>query len=200
MRKWNYGLVALLTLLLLSSCIVHSSLIFFEKDTVGQPNLLANPGFEASTDTGGMLPHGWSAMNVDRRLPANIKLDYDTVVEGENSIRIDASEQAVMLVSDAFRVRRYGGYYLRIKTRCSLPRAERITLRFLTFTNAGKTTNRFKSTLVTSEEWQSCHISAGFIRETAAFGRIAILIPQFPEGSIWIDDAGAWDVHSFRID
>lgn len=200
MRIWNYGLVALLTLLLLSSCIVHSSLIFFEKDTVGQPNLLANPGLEASAVTGGMLPTGWSAMNVDRRLPENIKLDYETTVEGENSIRIDASENAVMLVSDAFRVRRYGGYYLRIKSRSSQSRGEKITLRFLTFTNAGKTTNRFRSTLVTTNEWQSCHISAGFIRETATFGRIAILIPQFPEGSIWIDDAGAWDVHSFRID
>ena len=47
MKKSMLLLAAAAVLLLCSSCIVHSSLVYFDKDTEGVPNLLSNPGFDA---------------------------------------------------------------------------------------------------------------------------------------------------------
>jgi len=42
-----FGLLLIGMALTFTSCFVHSSLMYFEKDTEGLPNLLSNPGFNA---------------------------------------------------------------------------------------------------------------------------------------------------------
>lgn len=193
-------IVTALGLLILSSCFVGSSLIFFESDTVGKTNLVRNHGFNTNELAEQSLPQGWTLMNASTRVPESIAVDYTESIEGDNSLRIDASPNAVMIVSEAFPVRRYGGYYVRVKLRSDHLLNQKVQLHFITFNPNGKTLNRFKSKLRPQTEWKNLLLSAGFIREGARFGRVAILIPPFAQGSIWIDDAGAWEVHSFNID
>jgi len=121
-------------------------------------------------------------------------------LQGSTSLRIDASDQTVVLYSDAFKVRRYGGYYVRLNAKSSEPEGPQITTRLITFWENGRVFSRFKSKMKTSNEWSKDTISAGFLKPGVSFGRIQIVIPPFEKGSVWLDDAGCWEVHHFRID
>ena len=201
MKKSLLLLAAAAILLLCSSCIVHSSLVYFDKDTEGVPNLLSNLGFDAFSLDPDQALLGWSIYSEgggDKAIYAAI--DPKVALQGSTSLRIDASDQTVVLYSDAFKVRRYGGYYVRLNAKSSEPEGPQITTRLITFWENGRVFSRFKSKMKTSNEWSKDTISAGFLKPGVSFGRIQIVIPPFEKGSVWLDDAGCWEVHHFRID
>ena len=201
MKKSLLLLAAAAILLLCSSCIVHSSLVYFDKDTEGVPNLLSNPGFDAFSLDPDQALLGWSIYSEgggDKAIYAAI--DPKVALQGSTSLRIDASDQTVVLYSDAFKVRRYGGYYVRLNAKSSEPEGPQITTRLITFWENGRVFSRFKSKMKTTAEWSKDTISAGFLKPGVSFGRIQIVIPPFEKGSVWLDDAGCWEVHHFRID
>lgn len=198
MRIW---LCLGLSALLLSSCFVSSSLLFTEADIKDSVNLLVNPGFAPYSLIGEEALKGW---NVHVEPPAKdfdkIKIDPMYALEGDTSLKISASEYDIMLISEPFKVRRYGGYYSKVMVHSDSPKPPVITLQMITFKDNGKITNRFKEKIRLEEGWNKLDVSAGFLRPGVSFGRISILIPPFDEGSIWLDDAGCWEVHGFRID
>ncbi len=201
MKKSLLLLAAAATLLLCSSCIVHSSLVYFDKDTEGVPNLLSNPGFDAFSLDPDQALLGWSIYSEgDGNQSIYAAIDPKVALQGSTSLRIDASDQTVVLYSDAFKVRRYGGYYVRLNAKSSEPEGPQITTRLITFWENGRVFSRFKSKMKTSNEWSKDTISAGFLKPGVSFGRIQIVIPPFEKGSVWLDDAGCWEVHHFRID
>ena len=191
--------ILIFVMLLLSSCFVSSSLIFFESDAVGKPNLVSNPSFVQSQNPQENLK-GWTLINIDESMKIPVSYDYESTAEGKSSLRFDPSEQDIVIVSDAFHVRRYGGYYVRANIRSTADLLKKIQLRFFTYDVNGKQINKFQHKLKPTAEWDKYTISAGFIDTRSTFGRVAIVIPAFSKGSIWIDDIGAFDVHSFRID
>ena len=201
MKKSLLLLAAAAILLLCSSCIVHSSLVYFDKDTEGVPNLLSNPGFDAFSLDPDQALLGWSIYSEgDGNQSIYAAIDPKVALQGSTSLRIDASDQTVVLYSDAFKVRRYGGYYVRLNAKSSEPEGPQITTRLITFWENGRVFSRFKSKMKTSNEWSKDTISAGFLTPGVSFGRIQIVIPPFEKGSVWLDDAGCWEVHHFRID
>lgn len=201
MKKSLLLLAAAAILLLCSSCIVHSSLVYFDKDTEGVPNLLSNPGFDAFSLDPDQALLGWSIYSEGEGNKAiYAAIDPKVALQGSTSLRIDASDQTVVLYSDAFKVRRYGGYYVRLNAKSSEPEGPQITTRLITFWENGRVFSRFKSKMKTSNEWSKDTISAGFLKPGVSFGRIQIVIPPFENGSVWLDDAGCWEVHHFRID
>lgn len=201
MKKSLLLLAAAAILLLCSSCIVHSSLVYFDKDTEGVPNLLSNPGFDAFSLDPDQALLGWSIYSEGEGNKAiYAAIDPKVALQGSTSLRIDASDQTVVLYSDAFKVRRYGGYYVRLNAKSSEPEGPQITTRLITFWENGRVFSRFKSKMKTSNEWSKDTISAGFLKPGVSFGRIQIVIPPFEKGSVWLDDAGCWEVHHFRID
>ena len=201
MKKSLLLLAAAAVLLLCSSCIVHSSLVYFDKDTEGVPNLLSNPGFDAFSLDPDQALLGWSIYSEgDGNQSIYAAIDPKVALQGSTSLRIDASDQTVVLYSDAFKVRRYGGYYVRLNAKSSEPEGPQITTRLITFWENGRVFSRFKSKMKTSNEWSKDTISAGFLKPGVSFGRIQIVIPPFEKGSVWLDDAGCWEVHHFRID
>ena len=201
MKKSMLLLAAAAVLLLCSSCIVHSSLVYFDKDTEGVPNLLSNPGFDAFSLDPDQALLGWSIYSEgDGNQSIYAAIDPKVALQGSTSLRIDASDQTVVLYSDAFKVRRYGGYYVRLNAKSSEPEGPQITTRLITFWENGRVFSRFKSKMKTSNEWSKDTISAGFLKPGVSFGRIQIVIPPFEKGSVWWDDAGCWEVHHFRID
>ncbi|OQC09510.1 MAG: hypothetical protein BWX75_01019 [Candidatus Cloacimonetes bacterium ADurb.Bin088] len=201
MKKSLLLLAAAAILLLCSSCIVHSSLVYFDKDTEGVPNLLSNPGFDAFSLDPDQALLGWSIYSEgDGNQSIYAAIDPKVALQGSTSLRIDASDQTVVLYSDAFKVRRYGGYYVRLNAKSSEPEGPQITTRLITFWENGRVFSRFKSKMKTSNEWSKDTISAGFLKPGVSFGRIQIVIPPFEKGSVWLDDAGCWEVHHFRID
>jgi hypothetical protein len=191
----------MLIALTLSSCFVSSSLLFTESDVQESKNLLANPGFAPYSLSPNEALRGWSILVEPYSADYDkIRIDPTQALEGDTSLRIAASDKDVMLISEPFKVRRYGGYYSRVMLKTDSPKPPQITLRMITFKEDGKVTNRFKEKTSLLEGWNRLAVSAGFLRPGVSFGRISILIPPFAEGSVWIDDAGCWEVHGFRID
>ncbi|MCB5262095.1 MAG: hypothetical protein LHW64_09075 [Candidatus Cloacimonetes bacterium] len=197
MRIW----ICLLVALLLSSCFVSSSLLFTEADIQDSGNLLLNPGFAPYSLSGEEALRGW---NIHVEPPCKdfdkIKIDPTLSLEGDTALKISASDRDIILISDPFKVRRYGGYYSRVMINSDSSRPVQIDMQMITFREDGKITNRFKAKTRLSEGWNRLAVSAGFLRPKVSWGRLSIHIPPFEEGSVWLDDAGCWEVHGFKID
>lgn len=191
----------MLITLTLSSCFVSSSLLFTESDIQDSKNLVANPGFAPYSLSPTEALKGWSILVEPYSADYDkIRIDPTVALEGETSLKISASDKDLMLISEPFKVRRYGGYYARVMLKTDSPNPPQVTLRMITFKENGKVTNRFKEKSTVFSDWNRMAVSAGFLRPGVSFGRISILIPPFTEGSVWIDDAGCWEVHGFKID
>ena len=187
--------------LLLSSCVVGSTLIFSERDVKDNPNLVENPGFDTYSEIPAEALKGWTVQLEPPTVKKNpVSIDTSASIEGSNSLKINASESSVLILSDSYTVRRYGGYYLRAQMKTDSPLPPVVQLRFIAFRDDGKIVNRFRKKSRLETDWHRFTISAGFIRPGAKFGRLGIFIPPFKEGSIWIDDLGCYEVHGFKID
>lgn len=200
MRSTIVFLLAIL-LFALSACFVSSSLNFSDADIKDAPNLITNPGFNAYTLDPETALRGWSvALEPPNARGTRVIVDATEALEGKTSLRIDASDNAVIVYSEPFDIIRYGGYYLKLFAKSNSSENPTVHLRFIGFKENGKTANRYTKKIKTSEQWTSGSISSGFLRPGVKSGRLAILIPPFKDGSIWIDNAGCWKVHHFRID
>ncbi|MCB5233724.1 MAG: hypothetical protein LHW60_00550 [Candidatus Cloacimonetes bacterium] len=187
--------------LILSSCFMGSSLLFMESEIQDKPNLVLNPSFDAYSFAGTDALRGWTIYTKPDDSEFNkIRIDPMQSIDGDTSLRIDASNKDVVIISDSFDVRRYGGYYSRIRFKTDSPQPPQARLRLTAFKGNGKITNRFSKKMKLGQEWNTTSISAGFLKPGAKFGRVSIEIPAFKEGSVWIDDTGCWEVHGFRID
>ncbi len=190
-----------LLLIFISSCSTITTLSFTERDVKDSPNLIKNNSFSPYSTIGEEALKGWIVMlNPQNNLESPVIIDPEVALEGKTSLRIDASDNSVLILSDPFNVRRYGGYYLRCYFKTNSPHPPRPQLRFIVFKENGKIVNRFKIKAKVNEDWERATISAGFIKPGARFGRLGIYIPPFKEGSIWIDDTGCFEVHGFKID
>ncbi len=200
-KQMMFCLLIMLVMLFTTSCIVRSSLAYSDKDTDGVPNLLSNPGFNAYSLDPDEALLGWSlhAENIGKG-KISAAIDPKEALQGNTSLRIDASDQTVTLISDAFKVRRYGGFYSRVFVKSSEKVGPQVCMKFTTFRDNGSVYNQFKHKQKTTNEWGKNSISAGYLKPGVSFGRLQIIIPPFSEGSVWIDDAGCWEVHQFRID
>ncbi|MCB5260594.1 MAG: hypothetical protein PHY41_03260 [Candidatus Cloacimonetes bacterium] len=198
MRIWLFLLAILFTL---SACFVSSSLLFSEADIQDSKNLLANPGFAPFSLNPNEALKGWSvhvepfSADYDK-----IRIDPKEALQGDTSLMISASDKDILLISEPFKVRRYGGYYSRVMVKSDSPSPPQITMQMITFKDNGKITNRFKERFTPNSIWNRIAVSAGFLRPGVSFGRLSIQIEPFAEGSVWIDDAGCWEVHGFKID
>jgi len=185
----------------LSACVVSSTLIFTEADIEDSINLIANSGFAPYSMMGDKALPGWNIhQDPSTKDAANISLDPLISLKGDSSLKISASNRQITIVSEPFNVRRYGGYYARIMALTDSPEAPQVTLQMVTFREDGKITNRFRQKRKLSGEWDRMTVSAGFLRPGVSWARISVIIPPFKEGSIWVDDAGCWEVHGFKID
>ncbi|MCB5247359.1 MAG: hypothetical protein LHW57_04990 [Candidatus Cloacimonetes bacterium] len=201
-NRYLFRILNLILLLALSSCLVHTSLIYLDKDTEGVPNLISNPGFSAYSLDPREALLGWSVdLQGSGELTQNpVFIDGREAIQGNSSLRVDASPRTVVITSDAFRVNRYGGYYIRLWAKSLPTSGPRIQLRFITFKHNGKMDRQFKARLKSTDMWEKQTISAGFLRQGVTYGRLQIVIPPFEEGSVWLDDTGCWEVHRFRQD
>ncbi|MEN6445029.1 MAG: hypothetical protein ABFC98_03175 [Candidatus Cloacimonas sp.] len=202
MRYRFFVLVLLAVMLILvSSCSVITTLSFTERDIKDSPNLVQNNSFSPYSTIGEEALKSWMViLNPQDNLGSPVNIDPENALEGKTSLRIDASNKSVLILSEPFNVRRYGGYYLRCYFKTNCPNPPRPQLRFIVFKENGKIVNHFKIKSNVNNDWQRSTISAGFIKPGAKFGRLGIYIPPFKEGSIWIDDTGCFEVHGFKID
>ncbi|MDY0152048.1 MAG: hypothetical protein RBS43_07240 [Candidatus Cloacimonas sp.] len=200
MTKRLAGLIVVAVALLLSSC-VSSTLIFTERDVENSSNLIGNPSFNPYSNVASEALKGWSIhLDPPGGDSSPVIIDPSETKEGRTSLRINASAKSVLILSDSFTVRRYGGYYLRSYVKTNSPLPPLVQLRFIAFKENGKIVNRFRHKRKPDTQWGLNTISAGFIKPGAKFGRVGIFIPPFKEGSIWIDDVGCFEVHGFKID
>lgn len=201
MKCFQLLLLLVSALLLLSSCTGVSSLNFTDKDIADAPNLIVNPSFNPYSEIAAEALKGWVVhLDPPGGEESPVIIDPEQALEEGTSLRIDASDKSVMILSDPFPVRRYGGYYLRTSMKSSSAMPPQIQMNMIVFKDNGQIVNRFKNRFYLGTEWEQQSFSAGFIRPGAKFGRLAYMIPPFKEGSIWLDVAGCYEVHSFHID
>ncbi|MDD2229896.1 MAG: hypothetical protein PHY48_10845 [Candidatus Cloacimonetes bacterium] len=201
MKKCLYLSLFALVLLLLSSCVSVSTLNFTEKDAEDSTNLIANPSFNPYSEIAAEALKGWVVhLDPPGGDTSPVIIDPTEAFEEGTSLRIDASDKSVMVLSDSFKARRYGGYYVRSSFKTNSANPPVVQMRLIVFQDNGKITNRFGQRIYPTPRWERRSLSAGFIRPGAKFARLAYLIPPFKDGSIWIDAAGCFEVHSFSID
>ena len=201
MKKSYLFVLAIALLLLLSSCTGVSTLNFSDKDLSNTPNLLLNPDFNPYSVVPSESLKGWVVhLDPPGGSDSPVIIDPEVHLEGGTCLRIDASDRSVMILSDPFEVRRYGGYYVHTNFKTNSPAPPIIQMRMIVFMENGKILNRFKNRFHLGSDWDNQTISAGFIKPGAKFGRLAYMIPPFKEGSIYIDKAGVYEAHGFKID
>ncbi len=186
--------------LLTSSCVVNSTLLFSEADIEDSVNLLSNPGFAPQSMMAEEGLPGWNLHSKPHSSQKGVHLDPGVASEGDSSLKISASDREVSVVSDPFSVRRYGGYYAKVMVMSDSEEDLQVTLQMVTFRDDGKITNRFRKKERLKPGWNKLCVSAGFLRPGVTSGRISVIIPPFKDGDLWLDDAGCWEVHGFRID
>lgn len=201
MRKIYFvlSMLAMLTMLLLSSCFVGSSLLFLESETTDKPNLVFNPGFEL-TPQEKRMPSGWLLIDSTRELEEPIACDTLQALEGKYSLRIEKSNKHQIIVSDAFPINSQSGYFIKASARSTAERGPKIKLRFITYNNSGKIRNKFSTSIRSNQNWKKSSISAGFLKSDAMFGRVLLQIPPTNGETLWIDGVGCYRVHFFPID
>jgi len=201
MKKSYLFVLAIALLLLLSSCTGVSTLNFSDKDLSNTPNLLLNPDFNPYSVVPSESLKGWVVhLDPPGGSDSPVIIDPEVHLEGGTCLRVDASDKSVMILSDPFEVRRYGGYYVHTSFKTNSPAPPIIQMRMIVFMENGKILNRFKNRFHLGSDWENQTISAGFIKPGAKFGRLAYMIPPFKEGSIYIDKAGVYEAHGFKID
>ncbi len=183
--------------LLLSSCFYGSTLLYLDSDSQGKTNILRNHDFERSAKDNRQLPEGWYIVSSikDETVPMN--LDSLMVRSGRKSIRIRNSSKNLYLVSEAFKINYTGGYYARGYFRAEKRTRKPLRLYFWAYNDAGDKVNSFRKSIKARPEWRRAGISAGFMKNSASFARIAIFVPKDSDNTIWIDDAGCFLVHQF---
>jgi hypothetical protein len=197
MKKRALFLGAAIALLLLSSCFMGSTILFLEKDTIGKPNLLLNPWFDGDVVEGSFMPEGWILMGASQENPEGASFDEVDFLTGSRSLKISKSDKYLMLVSESFRIDRYGGFFARASAKSDTETGPNLRLRFVAYNESGTIRNTFNTGMKTGKDWTKHTISAGFLKPDVHFGRVIILIPPTGEDTIWIDDIACFEVHRF---
>jgi hypothetical protein len=182
--------------LFLVSCFFGPSLIFFDRDTIGKPNLVPNPDFEIPLLPDKKLPGDWMFLSTtDYR--ESLSWDSLTVMSGKKSMKIENPAQQLLLVSESFPIDNKSAYLNRCYVTSKNPSSAPIVLYFRTFDKIGARKDNFTSKLKANGDWQEILLSTGFFKPTAQFARVIISIPMDPENTYWIDNIGSFHVHTF---
>jgi len=184
--------------LLFSSCFYGSSLLFKESQSKNIPNLVSNPGFEKSDPQNRNMPSDWFVISSSVTGKEPVVSDSIHVREQNKSLKIVKSPSNLYILSDAFKINYTGGYYIKCWVRSQKPMRKSVKVHFWTYDSAGNKRNSFSKTIKAGKDWNQATISAGFLRNSVNFARIAIFVPKEPDNTIWIDDIGCFMVHRFR--
>jgi len=172
-----------------------SSILFLEKDTIGKPNAVINPGFEKADARNNRLPTSWFIITSKPEYAEYVCRDSIETIEGTHALRIKQSPHDLMVVSDAFRISKESGYFIKCSAKAEFPLTKPIKVQFTTYDNKGNRKGRYSTSLRPGKDWKKATISAGFLGNVVSFARINLLIPKDPDNTIWIDDIGCYRVY-----
>ncbi|HNX00380.1 MAG TPA: hypothetical protein PLE74_01405 [Candidatus Cloacimonadota bacterium] len=196
MKRFFYPLIAVIPLMLLTSCFFGPSLLFFDRDADGKPNLIPDGDFEIAHQTGNQTPNSWMFLsNFDYRNA--ISWDSLFVQNGKKSLMIKYPEQKVLLVSESFPIDNRSAYLNRCFVRSKYPSITPVVMYFRTFDKIGARKDNFTSKLKSNSTWNEILLSTGFFKPNAQFARVIISIPMDKDNIYWIDNIGSYHVHTF---
>jgi hypothetical protein len=188
--------ILIIIVVTLSSCFFGPSLLFFDRDADGKPNLVANPDFEKPLSPNKTLPNHWMFIsNADYH--DALSLDSLKVHSGSRSIKLKNPKQQFLLVSESFPIDNKSAYLSRCYVTSTNPSAGQVVFYFRTFNKIGTCKDSFTSRIKTNSEWQEILLSTGFFKPSAQFARLIISIPADPTNTYWIDNIGSYYVHTF---
>jgi hypothetical protein len=183
-------------LISLTSCFFGPSLIFFDQDVIGKPNLIPNPDFETPLLPDKKLPCDWMYLSTIDYKDA-LSWDSLTVQAGKKSLKIENPQQQLLLVSESFPIDNKSAYLNRCYVTSKYPSATPVVLYFRTFDRIGARKDNFTTKQRTNSNWKEILLSTGFFKPTAQFARVIISIPMDPENTYWVDNIGSFHVHTF---
>jgi hypothetical protein len=188
MRFW----VPILSLLLLSGCIIGSGLNITDKDLVGKPNLLANGDFE--TVSNAATPPGWMALARSDQLVA-ARADSSNTQQGRYALRVKGQANPIWLYSEDIPVQSRSLYYCRLWVRSSGPDQLPVTLKVAAFDATGNCVDAVDYRYVPRAEWFRMEVNTGLFKKTAVSARVIVGIPSGAKTSYWLDDAAPYEVY-----
>jgi len=183
--------------LLLGSCFMGSSLLFLESDSLNRPNLVGNPGFENPDKRDSNHPADWLLVSNSNESVEPVALDSTEFVAGKNSVRFTNNSRDLLFVSDSFKINFTGGYFIKCSLKSAKPMQKAARVQFWAYDAAGSRKDVFSKSIKAKSEWKKATISAGFLKNSVTFARIAIFIPKDTNNTVWIDDVGCYQVYQF---
>jgi hypothetical protein len=183
--------------LLLSSCFMGTSLLYLDSDSIDKPNILKNPDFEKATRDNNKLPEGWFIISSTDGEILPVAFDSLVVQTGKKSLRIKNNSKNLYLVSESFKINYTGGYYARCWFKADKKTQKPVRLYFWAYDTHGTKKNSFRRSFKAKPTWKRAGISAGFLKNSVSFARVAIFIPKGTDNTIWLDNAGCFLVHQF---
>jgi hypothetical protein len=195
--KWFLVIcISVAALMCLTSCFFGPSLIFYDRDTIGKPNLIPNQDFEIPLLPDSKLPNDWMFLStVDYR--ETVSWDSLTFLTGKKSLKIKNPKQQLLLVSESFPIDNKSAYLNRCYVASKFPSSSPVVMYFRTFDKVGTRKDNFTSRMKTNSDWQEILLSTGFFKPAAQFARVIISIPMDPENTYWVDNIGSFHVHTF---
>ncbi len=186
----------ILSVLMLSGCVVKNSILFKEESSIGKPDLIINGSFENSINDNDDFVSPWFIMAKDKSIEV-LKIAEDTSADGKNSLLIEPSGQRKLIVSESFDIENLGGYYVKGNIKSTDANKSTIRMEFRSYDKKGKLKDKISVPVKPQGSWMPVEISAGLFKSTARYGRIIFIIPSYQNESIWIDDVGCFKVHEF---
>jgi hypothetical protein len=183
--------------LLLGSCFMGSSLLFLESDSKDRPNLVLNSNFEFPDKRNPNNPAAWLLVSNSNDLTEPVALDSTVSFSGKRSVRFTNNSRDMLLVSDAFKINFTGGFFIKCSIKSAKPMLKAARVHFWAYDDAGSRKDKFSKGIKAKTEWKKATISAGFLKNSVTFARIAIYIPRDPENTVWVDDIGCYQVYQF---
>lgn len=190
-------LILLCISLFLGSCFWGTSLLFLDSDSKDKPNLVPNNSFEKADSRNPELPDGWLIVSTLTDSSEPVALDSTIVQTGKKSLMITNSKKDMYIVSDAFQVNYTGGYYTKFSIKSIKPMQKPARLYLWAYDSSGNKRNSFRKSIKAKSDWKRASISAGFLKNSVSFARVAIFIPKDSGNTIYIDDVGCFLVHQF---
>ncbi len=186
----------LLSILILSGCVVKNSILFKDESAVGKPDLIINGSFEESLNKDDNYTTPWLVMAKDKSIEV-LKIDTNHSAEGSNSLLIEPTGQRKLIVSESFSIDKNAGYYVKAFVKSTNANKTTVKMEFRSYNKKGELKDKFTVPIKPGDSWEAVEISAGLFKSTAKYGRIIFIIPSYQNEPLWIDNIGCFKVHEF---
>ena len=179
----------------LSSCGVGFVMNLTDSDLEESLNMIFNSGFENGDYNYESIPPDWVVLD-DK--DEKVFWDNEIAHNGSKSLKFQETNQKFTLISEAFPLNTQAIYHTRCYVKAKKLFTKNVQIFFHAFDKNGKEVNQYHRKMLPDQNWKALELTSGFLKSSAKFGRVTIMIPHDEDNSYWIDDVKCYHLHSFQ--